>query len=221
MRPLIYAFAAVLLSSSTIFAQDIQPVPEAAATPAVTPAPAAPPGNPAPTGPMVVISTSMGDITIQLYSVRAPKGAANFLRYVREKHFDGTSVYRVAPGYVVQMGSFLANGSARASHTPIALEANNGLSNLHYAVAYAHSDKPGDGGQAEFFINLRDNTGLDQAKDDIQNKTGYAVFGQVVAGMDVVDRIAVVPVGDHGPMPGEAPVTPIVIKKVSLVPETK
>ena len=221
----VVAACVVFLFSGAAFAQDAQPAPDAgpAAAPAAAPAPvpAMSPGNPAPTGPKVLISTSMGDITIQLYSDRAPKGSANFLRYVKEKHFDRTIVYRVAPGYVVQMGSFLPNMTQRAMHGFIPLEANNGLSNLHYSVAYAHGDNPKDGGQAEFFINVADNTGLDQSKDDKDNKTGYAVFAQVVDGMDVVDKIAKVPVGGTFPMPGELPQTQILIKKVSLVPEPK
>lgn len=214
MRSVIAACAVFLISGAAI-AQDAQP------QPAPVVAPAAPAGNPTPTGPRITISTSMGDITIQLYSDRAPKGAANFLRYVKEKHFDRTIIYRVAPDYVVQMGSLLANKTQRKTHPPIALEANNGLSNLHYSVTYAHGDDPKDGGQAEFFINLRDNTGLDQDKSDKDNKTGYAVFAQVVDGMDVVDKIGAVPVGGTWPMAGEAPLTPILIKKVSLVPTPK
>ncbi len=193
-------------------------VPESAPPAAAETAVPAPPTNPSPDGAFVTISTSMGDITIQLYLTLSPKGSANFLRYVREKHFDGTAIYRVAKDFVVQMGSFTATGEYRPPHAPIPLEANNGLSNLRGTLAYAHGDDPGDGGQAEFFINLRNNTGLDQAKDDTENKTGYAVFGQVVAGMDVVDQISDVPVGDNGPMPGVAPVTPIILKKVSVMP---
>jgi len=187
---------------------DAQPVPQA-----VTPLPA----NPEMTGPKLLISTSMGDITLQLDSVRAPKSVANVLRYAREKHYDNTAFYRVAHGFVIQMGSFDANGKGRGIHPgPVPLEANNGLSNLRGTVAMARAEAP-DSATAEFFINLADNTPLNHEAADPGNNTGYAVFGQVISGMDVVDAIGQVPTGDNGPMPGQAPVTPIVVKKVSLL----
>jgi len=184
------------------------PVPEA-----VTQAPS----NPPMTGPQILISTSMGDITLQLDSVRAPKSVTNVLRYVREKHYDNTAFYRVAKGFVIQMGSFDANGKGRGIHPGgVPLEANNGLSNLRGSVALGRSDAP-DSATAEFYINLADNTPLDHKADDPGNTTGYAVFGQVTSGMEVVDAIGQVPTGDNGPMPGQAPVTPIIVKKVTLL----
>jgi peptidyl-prolyl cis-trans isomerase A (cyclophilin A)/peptidyl-prolyl cis-trans isomerase B (cyclophilin B) len=169
------------------------------------------------TGPKLLISTSMGDITLQLDSERAPKSVANILRYVREKHYDNTAFYRVAKGFVIQMGSFDANGKGRGVHPGgVPLEANNGLSNLRGTVALGRADAP-DSAKAEFYINLADNTPLDHKADDPANTTGYAVFGQVDSGMDVVDAIGQVPTGDNGPMPGQAPVTPIVVKKVTLL----
>ena len=187
---------------------DAQPAPQA-----VTPAPS----NPEMTGPRVLISTSMGDITLQLDSVRAPKSVANVLRYVKEKHYDNTAFYRVAKGFVIQMGSFDASGKGRGIHPGgVPLEANNGLSNLRGAVALGRSDAP-DSATAEFYINLADNNALDHKADDPGNTTGYAVFGQVASGMDVVDAIGQVPTGDNGPMPGQAPVTPIIVKKVTLL----
>jgi len=189
------------------------PVEAPPAPQAVAPAPA----NPPMTGPQILISTSMGDITLQLDSVRAPKSVANVLRYVREKHYDNTAFYRVAKGFVIQMGSFDANGKGRAIHPGgVPLEANNGLSNLRGAVAMGRADAP-DSATAEFYINLADNTPLDHKADDPGNATGYAVLGQVVSGMDVVDAIGQVPTGDNGPMPGQAPVTPIIVKKVTVL----
>jgi len=159
----------------------------------------------------------MGDITLQLDSVRAPKSVANILHYAREKHYDNTVFYRVAHGFVIQMGSFDANGKGRGIHPgPVSLEANNGLSNLRGTVAMARAEEP-DSATAEFFINLADNLPLDHKTDDPGNSTGYAVFGQVLSGMDVVDAIGQVPTGDNGPMPGQAPVTPIIVKKVTLL----
>ncbi|MEI7790751.1 MAG: peptidylprolyl isomerase [Alphaproteobacteria bacterium] len=173
--------------------------------------------NPPMTGPRLLISTSMGDITLQLDSVRAPKSVANILRYVKEKHYDGTVFYRVAKGFVIQMGSWEANGKGRGIHPgPVPLESNNGLSNLRGTVALGREEAP-DTAKAEFYINLADNTPLDHKADDLGANTGYAVFGQVTSGMDVVDAIGQVPTGDNGPMPGQAPITPIIVKKVSLL----
>ncbi|HKU64404.1 MAG TPA: peptidylprolyl isomerase, partial [Rhizomicrobium sp.] len=185
------------------------PVPQA-----VTPAPT----NPPMTGPRIRIATSMGDITLQLDSVRAPKSVANILRYVKKKHYDGTAYYRVAKGFVIQMGSWDSNGKGRGIIPgPVPLEANNGLSNLRGTVAFGRGEAP-DSASADFFINLADNTPLDHKPDDPGNTTGYAVFGQVESGMEVVDAIGNVPTGGgKGPMPDQEPVTPVVVKKVTLL----
>lgn len=210
-------FAAPAVSA---WAQDADP----ATSPVAPQDPAAPPQkvNPVMTGPQILISTAMGDITLQLDAVRAPKTVPHIVRYVRAKHYDGTVVYRVAKGFVIQMGSFEAGGKGRGIRPgPLPLEANNGLSNLRGTVAMARAEAP-DSATAEFFINLSDNSfSLDQQVGDPANSTGYAVFGQVIAGMDVVDAIADVAVGDDGPMPGQAPVTPILIKKVSVIAPPK
>jgi peptidyl-prolyl cis-trans isomerase A (cyclophilin A) len=210
--------AAFLWFAAPAWAQDpaTQPPPPTdavAVPPAATPAPA----NPVMTGPRILISTSMGDITLQLDAVRAPKSVANVMRYVKEKHYDNTAFYRVAKGFVIQMGSWDAAGKPRGIHPgPVPLEANNGLSNLRGAVALARAEEP-DSATAEFFISLVDNVRLDHKAEDPGNTTGYAVFGQVTAGMDVVDAIGQVETGDNGPMPGQAPVTPVIVKKVSLL----
>ena len=204
------AMAALLGLASSVapsLAQTANTPPAAAATDTQT-SPAA--------SPEVLISTSLGDITIVLDSVHAPQTVANFLRYTREGHYDGTLVYRVAPGFVIQAGSYDSANHARDVHDPIPLEANNGLSNLRGTVAMAREEAPNTA-TAEFFINLADNTQLDHHVDDPGNATGYTVFGKVVSGMDVVDKIAMVPLGDNGPMRGAAPVDPITIRKVSEV----
>ena len=208
------AFLALATPALAQEAQQAPPPADAAPVPqAVTQAPA----NPPMTGPRLLISTSMGDITLQLDSVRAPKSVANILRYVKEKHYDGTVFYRVAKGFVIQMGSWEANGKGRGIHPgPVPLESNNGLSNLRGTVALGREETP-DTAKAEFYINLADNTPLDHKVDDPGANTGYAVFGQVTLGMDVVDAIGQVPTGDNGPMPGQAPITPITVKKVSLL----
>jgi peptidyl-prolyl cis-trans isomerase A (cyclophilin A)/peptidyl-prolyl cis-trans isomerase B (cyclophilin B) len=163
----------------------------------------------------VLMQTSSGDITIELDDAHAPKTVQNFLGYVNERHFDGTVVYRVVPGFVIQAGSYEADGRYREVHEPIPLEANNGLLNLRGAVAMARTDP--NTATAEFFINLADNPNLDHHADDSQNSTGYAVFGRVVSGMDVVDRIAAVPIGGVGPFPSQAPSKPITILRISVV----
>jgi peptidyl-prolyl cis-trans isomerase A (cyclophilin A) len=162
-----------------------------------------------------VIDTSLGTVTIALDAVHAPQTVANFIRYANEKHFDGTVIYRVAPGFVVQMGSYNAGGNARATHAGIPLEANNGLSNVRGSVAMARGDDPASA-TAEFFINVADNVALDHETSDASNVTGYAVFGKVTGGMDVVDKIAAVPLGGTGPFEGAAPLTPIVIRSVRI-----
>jgi len=169
-----------------------------------------------PAEPQVLVSTSMGDITLELDRAHAPVSVDNFLRYVNEGHYDGTLIYRVVPGFVIQAGSFDSPVHAREVHDPIALEANNGLSNVRGAVAMARQNSPASA-TAEFFVDLADNPMLDHHPDDQGNSTGYAVFGHVVSGMDVVDKIAAVPLGDNGPMPGAAPVTPITITKVTVL----
>lgn len=207
------AFAFLLLATPA-FAQavDPQPVPEP-----VPQAVAASPTNPVMTGPKILIATSMGDITLQLDSAHAPKSVANILRYVKEKHYDGTVFYRVVKGFVIQMGSWEAHMKGRGIHPgPVALEANNGLLNLRGTVALARAEEP-TSATAEFFINLSDNPALNHAAEDPGNASGYAVFGQVVSGMDVVDKIADGAVGDDGPMPGQAPIDPVLIKKVTLL----
>ena len=226
----IIAAALLLFASGLARAQDVPataPPPGGATTPSAadtaTPPPAAAtpassqPANPAMTGPQILISTAMGDITLQLDSVRAPKSVASILRYVKDRHYNGTVVYRVVKGFAIQMGSWDANVKGRPGHAPSPLEANNGLSNLRGTVALAHGDDLM--ASADFFINVADNTALDHKADDSGNTTGFTVFGQVTAGMDVVDAISNVAVGDHGPMPGQAPVDPILITKVSVVGE--
>jgi cyclophilin family peptidyl-prolyl cis-trans isomerase len=232
-RSIAAAIVIALLGTSAAFAQDQAPPPASAdqgvpaagadqsAAPADAAAPPPPiplnvPTNPPMTGPQLLIQTSMGDIILQLDSVRAPKSVANVVRYAREKHYDGTVVYRVVKGFIIQMGSWDANVKGRPVHKPVVFEGNNGLLNLRGTVALGHGDDP-NSATADFFINLADNTGLDRHPGDPPDKPGYAVFGEVTSGMDVADRISQVPVGDHGPMPGQAPVDPILIKKVTVI----
>ena len=198
--------AAFLLSASA-FAQETPPVaaPEAAPT-----APQEPP-------PRVSLQTSMGQIVLELDRERAPLTVANFLRYVTEGHFNNTVIYRVVPRFVIQGGSIGSNGNGKPVHEPIPLEANNGLSNVRGTITMARSSEPASA-TAEFFINLVDNTGLNQDPNDTENRTGYAVFGRVVTGMETVDLITQLPLGGgYGPFPQNAPLIPAIIRSATIV----
>jgi cyclophilin family peptidyl-prolyl cis-trans isomerase len=184
-------------------------------TTAAAPAPTAP--APLPAGPRVLIATTMGDIVLRLDKEHAPLTAANFLRYVKAKHFDGTCIYRVVPGFVIQAGSWDAEGKGRGVNDPIAQEAT-GLKNLRGAVAMTHGDAP-KSTYADFFIELADQPSFDA--DPAKPGSGFTVFAVVEQGMDVVDRIATVPLGGKGPFAAAAPTTPIVIIKVSVLPDAK
>jgi cyclophilin family peptidyl-prolyl cis-trans isomerase len=165
--------------------------------------------------PQAQIATSLGAITVALDRAHAPATVDNFIRYAREGHFDGTLVYRVVPHFVIQAGSYGADGKYRGLHAPIALE--SGQSNVRGTLAMARSDEPASA-TAEFFINLEDNgAGLDPKPGAAPNTTGYAVFGHVIAGMDVVDKIAALPTGGgKGPFPDAEPVTAVTIEKVTV-----
>lgn len=166
--------------------------------------------------PRATIQTSMGNIVVELDAGHTPATVANFTRYAMEGHFDGTVIYRVAPGFVIQAGSIDAQGMSRSVHEPIPLETANAASNLRGTISMARADDPMSA-TAEFFINLADNSGLDRQPDDHDNKTGYASFGHVVEGMDVVDRIAMVPLmGGQGPFPDADPAMPVTILKVTV-----
>lgn len=180
-----------------------------------------PPAAPQPTitvaaPPQAKIETSLGSFTIILDRTNAPKSVANFVAYAREGHYDGTIIYRVAPGFVIQMGSFEAGGTARRTHAPIALESANGSKNVRGSVAMARQNDPASA-TAEFFVNLTDNPDLDPKMDAAANASGYAVFGRVSEGMEVVDKIAAVPLGGAGPFPPSAtPLAPVTIRKVTI-----
>lgn len=164
------------------------------------------------------IETSLGTITVALDAAHAPKSVANFVRYAKGGHYDGTVFYRVVPGFVIQAGSFDAKGNARPSRAPIPLESANGLKNVRGALSMARTSDP-DSATAEFFIDVDNLPSLDADAGAAPNTTGYAVFGHVTSGMDVVDKIVSVPTGGaNGPFPPDAsPLTPVVIKKVTIV----
>jgi peptidyl-prolyl cis-trans isomerase A (cyclophilin A) len=182
-----------------------------AAAPAA-PQAAEPIPTPALTGPVVALDvaqghTALGTITIALDPERAPISVRNFLKYVRSGHYDGTVFHRVIPGFMIQGGGFTPELEEKPTDGSIRNEAKNGLRNSRGTVAMARTNDP-DSADAQFFINLRDNHRLDYGIGG----AGYAVFGQVIEGMDVVDRIAAVPTTSRGPHEN-VPQVGVVIKK--------
>ena len=145
---------------------------------------------------MVILHTNHGDIGIELDAERAPKTVANFLAYVRAGHFDNTLFHRVIDGFMIQGGGFTADLRQKPTQPPIENEAANGLKNERYSVAMARTSDP-HSATAQFFINVADNDFLNHRSRDAKG-WGYCVFGRVVAGTDVVDRIKAVATGDRG-----------------------
>jgi cyclophilin family peptidyl-prolyl cis-trans isomerase len=177
--------------------------------PAATPA-----SQPAPGNPVVVIDTSAGPITVELFKDQAPVSVANFLQYVSEDFYPGTIWHRVVPGYVIQGGGYTPDLGEKPTRPPIQNEATNGVSNRKGTVAMART-RAARSATSQFFINLADNPGLDHhgfAPDDF----GYAVFGRVIDGWDAVNKIASVQTKTTGEGMENVPVTPIVIKSVTV-----
>ncbi len=162
--------------------------------------------------PRVELVTTLGTIEVQLDPQRAPKTVANFLQYVKDDFYAGTIFHRVIPGFMIQGGGFTASMQQKPTRPPIPLESKNGLKNLRGTIAMARTSDP-NSATSQFFINLVDNAALDYPQPDGH---GYAVFGQVIKGMDVVDRIAKVATENAGPMQN-VPVTPVVIKQAILL----
>ena len=160
----------------------------------------------------VRLATSMGDIVIELDAQKAPKSVANFEAYVKEGHYDGTVFHRVIADFMIQGGGMTADLKEKPTHKPIELEASNGLHNVVGSVAMARTGDP-NSATSQFFINVKDNAFLDAA--NAQDGNGYAVFGKVVSGMDVVEKIRAVPTTTKG-MYQDVPATPVVIKKATL-----
>jgi cyclophilin family peptidyl-prolyl cis-trans isomerase len=173
-------------------------------------APAAAPAvlEPAPGNPVAVISTSMGDITVELFKEQAPVSVENFLRYVSEGFYPGTIFHRVVSGFVVQGGGYLEGMVEKPTHPPIQNEATNGLKNVRGSLAMARTQTLRSA-TSQFYINVANNSSLDHRGINPPDY-GYAVFGRVLSGMDVVDKIAAVPTNR------ENPVTAVVIKNVTI-----
>lgn len=160
----------------------------------------------------VKLGTSAGEIVIELDAAKAPRTVENFLAYVKAGHYKGTVFHRVIPDFMIQGGGMDAQMNEKATRAPIPLEAKNGLSNVRGTVAMARTMVP-DSATAQFFINLKDNSFLDAANS--RDGHGYAVFGKVVAGMDVVDKIRAVPTGNKAGHQN-VPLTPVTIQSATL-----
>ncbi|MDP9043731.1 MAG: peptidylprolyl isomerase [Pseudomonadota bacterium] len=160
----------------------------------------------------VRLATTSGDIVVQLDAEKAPKTVDNFVKYVEAGHYNGTVFHRVIPSFMIQGGGMTPDLREKPTRAPIRLESKNGLSNVRGSVAMARMGDP-DSATSQFFINVNDNERLDAARSPDGN--GYTVFGKVVSGMDVVDKIRAVPTGRKGPY-DDVPLTPVVINKATL-----
>lgn len=161
--------------------------------------------------PRVKLATSAGDIVVEVYPDKAPKTVENFLQYVQDKHYEGTVFHRVIADFMVQGGGFTADLKQKPTRAPIPLEANNGLKNDRGAIAMARTSNP-NSATSQFFINTVNNANLNAPNPD---GYGYTVFGKVVSGLDILDKIRATPVGDQG-MHQNVPKTPITILKATL-----
>lgn len=157
--------------------------------------------------PQVKFQTSMGDFVVEVYPDKAPKTVENFLRYVKDKHYDGTVFHRVIDNFMIQGGGYTVSKSERPTRPPVPIEALNGLKNDLGTVAMARTNDP-NSATAQFFVNVKNNDFLNARGP----ADGYTVFGKVTSGMDVVNKIKVVPTG-----PGDVPQTPVVINSATLV----
>ena len=163
---------------------------------------------------MLKLSTSMGEITLELDAENAPITVENFLSYVDSGHYDNTSFHRVIPGFVIQGGGMASGMQEKGTGTPIQNEADNGLKNLIGAICMARTNDP-HSATAQFFINLKDNPFLDHT-EKTESGWGYAVFGRVVSGMDVVEKIAAVETGNVGHH-SDVPLEDVVLEKAEHV----
>lgn len=162
--------------------------------------------------PRVKFATTMGDFVVEVAPDKAPKTVENFLQYVNDKHYDGTIFHRVIDNFMVQGGGFVPDMQQKPTRAPVQLEAGNGLKNEVGTVAMARTSDP-NSATSQFFINVRDNVALDKPNPDGH---GYAVFGKVVSGMDVVSKIKAAQTGTKSPF-RDVPVTPIVITSATVL----
>jgi peptidyl-prolyl cis-trans isomerase A (cyclophilin A) len=165
--------------------------------------------------PVVELSTTMGKITLELNTPKAPKTVANFLEYVKLKFYAGTLFHRVISTFMIQGGGYNTQYQYKKTNPAILNEADNGLSNLRGTIAMARTDDP-DSATAQFFINVVDNKFLD-FKAKTAEGWGYCVFGKVIDGMDTVDKIKAVPTGAKGPFDSDAPLTDVIITEAKQI----
>ena len=163
----------------------------------------------------VVLETNLGAITLELYPEKAPKTVANFTDYVRAGHYDGTVFHRVIPGFMIQGGGFTADLKQKSTGAPIQNEADNGLENSRGSIAMARTGDP-HSATAQFFINVADNAFLNFSAPTRQG-WGYAVFGRVTSGMDVVDAIVALPTGAAGPFGSDVPKQAAIIESARVI----
>lgn len=178
-------------------------------------APPVQPAEPAPGNPVVVMSTSLGDITLELFKDKAPVSVANFLQYANEGFYNDTVFHRVRKGFMIQGGGFTATLVEKPTRPPILNEATNGLNNVRGTLAMARRQALRSA-TAQFYINVVDNRALDHTGFS-PDEFGYAVFGRVLSGMDVADRIASVPTTTKGDGMDDVPIDPVLIKSVRVV----
>jgi len=164
--------------------------------------------------PYVELETTMGNIVIELNQEKAPNTVANFLEYVKSGHYDGTIFHRVIDGFMIQGGGMDANMKEKSTNAPVQNEADNGLKNEVGTIAMARTSDP-HSATAQFFINVKDNSFLNFSGKNPQG-WGYAVFGKVTEGMDIVNKIKGVPTGKYG-FHADVPTTPVVITHAKVI----
>jgi len=169
--------------------------------------------------PQVEFKTNVGSFVVELYADKAPATVDNFLRYVKDGFYKGTIFHRVIPGFVVQGGGFTKDYQQKPTREPVKNEAANGLKNTTATLAMARTSDP-HSATAQFFINLKDNNFLDHRAPN-PREYGYTVFGRVVKGMEVVQKIAAIPTGAGGPFPAEVPQQAVIVEETKVLPATK
>lgn len=166
--------------------------------------------------PRVALHTNLGDIVLELDAAKAPISTENYLSYVKDGFYNGTVFHRVIDNFMAQGDGYTTDLQPKPTRAPIRNEANNGLSNLRGTVAMARTNDP-HSANAQFFINLVDNPRLDFVSDQNGMTWGYAVFGKVVEGMDVVDQIRAIPTTGQGPFRSDVPTSPVVIERAEVL----
>jgi cyclophilin family peptidyl-prolyl cis-trans isomerase len=202
-------FRNALLSLTLVAASFAAPAQDAKPAPASAPAASVP--------SKVRLNTNMGQIVIELNAAKAPRTVENFLQYVKDKHYDGTVFHRVIPTFMIQGGGFSADLAQKPTRAPVQNEADNGLPNVRGSVAMARTMDP-HSAAAQFFINVVDNPNLNHVSKENGYTWGYAVFGKVVSGMEVVDAIKGVSTGPKPPLPSDVPTSPVVINSAEILP---